>query len=66
MSGLFDDVVTVSEMLAEAERELAMRLSVYPRRVSAGKMSQRRADRAIQVQAAIIALLSSSLDKKEE
>ena len=59
MSDMFaDDSVSVNEMLAEAERELAMRLVVYPRRIAMGKMSQRKADRAIKVQQAIIALLT--------
>jgi HEPN domain-containing protein len=52
-----DSAVTVREMLAEAERELHMRQSVYPRRVSNGKMTQAKADRAIKVQQAIIKLL---------
>jgi hypothetical protein len=44
-------------MIAEAERELHLRLSVYPRSVARGKMSQRRADRNIRLQQAIVAAL---------
>jgi hypothetical protein len=53
---LFQDI-PIAEQLAEAERELHMRRSVYPRRVSAGKLTQAKADRAIAVQIAIIASL---------
>lgn len=53
---LFADV-PLAEQIAEAERELHMRLSVYPRRVANGKMTQAKADRAIAVQRAIIATL---------
>jgi hypothetical protein len=44
-------------MIAEATRELALRRSVYPRRVEEKKMTQRRADRQIAVQLAIINVL---------
>jgi hypothetical protein len=54
---MFSDVVTVDEMIAEATRELALRRSVYPRRVEEKKMTQRRADRQIAVQLAIINVL---------
>jgi hypothetical protein len=58
MTDLFDaEPVPLAEMVAEAERELHMRRSVYPRRVSAGKMTQAKADRAIVVQTAIIETL---------
>lgn len=58
MTDLFDDhPIPLREQLAEAERELHLRLSVYPRRVSAGKMTQAQAERQIRVQRAIIATL---------
>jgi hypothetical protein len=58
MSDLFQgEPVPLAEMVAEAKRELHLRRSVYPRRVSAGKMRQSQADRAIMVQQAIIEVL---------
>jgi hypothetical protein len=54
--------VTIAELVAEAERELHMRLSVYPRRISAGKLTQAKADRAIALQRAIIARLKDCGD----
>lgn len=60
MTDLFAaEPVSLDEMVREAERELHMRLSVYPRRVSAGKMTQAKADRAILVQRAIIEKLKT-------
>jgi hypothetical protein len=49
--------IPLAEMLAEATRELHMRRSVYPRRVSGGKMTQAQATRHLEVQRAIVALL---------
>jgi hypothetical protein len=58
MTDLFDgEPVPLGEQLLEAERELHLRLSVYPRRVSSGKLTQAQADRNIRVQRAIIATL---------
>lgn len=52
--------ITIAEMIAEAERELKMRLSVYPRFVATHKMSEAKASRALDVQRAIIAHLKAS------
>jgi hypothetical protein len=49
--------VSIAQQIKEAERELHFRLSVYARRVSAGKMRQDQADRQILVQRAIIETL---------
>jgi hypothetical protein len=58
MSDMFEDApITLKEMIAEAERELHLRLTVYPRSVAQGKMSQRQADRNIRLQQAIVAAL---------
>lgn len=60
MSDLFaGEAITLAEMLAEANRELHLRLSVYPRRVSNGKMKQAQADRHIAVQRATITVLEA-------
>jgi cytidylate kinase len=52
------DRFTVRELIAEAERELALRRNVYARQVLAGRMSQGEADRRINLQAAICLRLS--------
>lgn len=52
MSDLFTEV-PLAEMIAEAERELHLRRSVYPRQVGRGKLTQTRADRQIAVMEAI-------------
>jgi len=60
VSSLFDDApehVSIAQMIKEAERELHFRISIYPRRVSAGKMRQDQADRQILVQRAIVETL---------
>ena len=46
--------ITRQDMLGCAERELEMRRKVYPRWVSAGKMKQAKADREIELMAAIV------------
>lgn len=48
------DPIPLAEQIAEAERELHTRLSVYPRRVSNGKMTQAKADQGIATMRAII------------
>lgn len=47
------DVITTADKLACAERELAMRLRVYPRWVEEGKMSADKAKREVACMAAI-------------
>lgn len=49
--------IRIGEQIAEAERELHTRLWVYPRRVSAGELTQARADHGLAIQRAIIATL---------
>lgn len=44
---------TTDELIASAERELAMRKRVYPRWVAAGKMSRVAAEREIALMTAI-------------
>lgn len=51
---------TVADFVREAERELGMRRNVYPRRVATGAMSQRAADRQIELQVALIAFLKEA------
>jgi hypothetical protein len=41
------DIITTADKLACAERELAMRLRVYPRWVEEGKMSADKAKREV-------------------
>jgi hypothetical protein len=49
--------ISILGQIAEAERELAMRQSVYPRQVAAQKMRQGEAEMLIARQEAIIATL---------
>ena len=46
--------ISVAEMIAEIEREIRMRESVYPRWVAAKKLSQAKADRQIAVMRAAV------------
>jgi hypothetical protein len=55
---MFDDVVSREEMLAEVEREIALRRRVYPRWVEAGKLKLDRAERQILVLEAVAAFLA--------
>lgn len=48
---------TAAELLKCAQRELAMRERVYPRRLAEGKMSQQSADHETDCMAAIVKLL---------
>ena len=60
MSSLFDaapEHVSIAQQIKEAERELHFRLSVYPRRVTTGRMTQDQADRQILMQRAIVETL---------
>ena len=52
-----DTPITPNEMAACVEREVAMRLRVYPRWVQAGKMRPEKAAREIAVMKAVAALL---------
>jgi|1185.fasta_scaffold150832_2 hypothetical protein len=58
MPDLLDDhPIPLPEQLVEAQRELHLRRSVYPRQVSRGAMTQAAADRQIRVQQAIVRTL---------
>lgn len=58
--------VTVAEMIAELRRELAMRRSVFPRLVGAGKIAQSQADRRILIFEELLELLDESHDREAE
>ena len=60
MSDLFEP--TLVEMLAEVEREIALRRRVYPRWVSQGKMKQHQADRKIATMQTLIMFLRRQID----
>lgn len=49
---------TIRELIAEAEREAGMRRNVYAKQVRAGRMSQRDADRRIDLMEAIVRRLT--------
>jgi hypothetical protein len=49
--------ITLTDMVAEAKRELAMRRRVYPRWVEDGRMKPHQAERQIAALAAIVAEL---------
>lgn len=51
--------MNISQLIASAERELAMRRRVYPRRVANGRMSQRDADHETKCMEEIVELLKS-------
>ena len=55
MSQLFPP--TLTEQIAEVEREIKMRRVVYPRHVAAKSVSQQRADRQIAVMEAVLETL---------
>lgn len=40
-------------MIGEVEREVALRIRVYRRRIDEGKMTQEKADRGIEVMSAV-------------
>jgi hypothetical protein len=48
------------------ERELALRVRVYPRRVEAGAMTQEKADREIAVMEAVLADYSRQLAEETQ
>ncbi|HEU0063235.1 MAG TPA: hypothetical protein VFR19_25380 [Hyphomicrobiaceae bacterium] len=57
---------SLAELVACAERELKIRLRVYPGRVMAGRMSQREADRQIEMMAAIAGRLREVAERERE
>lgn len=59
MSDLF--AVSISDMIAEQKRELALREALYPRFVASKKLTQIKADRQIAVLKATIAHLEESV-----
>lgn len=68
MSDLFPNAplqVTIDDMIQAAERELALRRRVYPRRVSEGKMSADFAQHQTRAMEAIVALLKQRKDVGE-
>lgn len=54
--------MTLRDQLDAARRELALRRSVYPRWVSAGKMTKDKADHETAAMAAIVDTLQKCLD----
>jgi len=52
MSDLFEP--SLAEMILEAEREVRLRRSVYPRLVASGKLKLDRSERQIKVMEAIV------------
>jgi hypothetical protein len=54
--------VRIDDMITEIERELLLRRRVYANRVHTGRLSQRRADRQVEVLQAILLLVQSIRD----
>lgn len=54
------DRFTLRELIDEAQREAFMRRRVYPRQVEAGRMTQRDADRRIDLMESIVMRLSKT------
>ena len=54
---LEEHLIPLREQLAEAQLELHRRRSMYPRQVSASRMTQAKADHQIRVQVAIVETL---------
>jgi hypothetical protein len=54
---MFADVVTKREMIAELEREIGMRRTVYGRRIADRKMSPAIAERQIAVMERVLAVV---------
>jgi hypothetical protein len=50
-------IITTTDLVASAKRELAMRERVYPRQIDQGKMDQAKADHEIACQRMIVAIL---------
>ena len=53
-------LVSLDEQIAHMNREIAYRLRTNPARVAAGKVSQRQADRSLDVLRAILATLQAA------
>ena len=58
MSDLFPP--SLAEQIACIEREIAMRVRVYPRQISAGRMTQVKADREIALMRAVLTTLEAT------
>jgi hypothetical protein len=54
---LFPDLLERPRLVAAAKRELGFRERVYPRRVEAGKMTQKNADEEIALMREIVRVL---------
>jgi hypothetical protein len=50
---------TLHDQIREVEAEIAMRRKVYPRLVDSGRMSQKQADRKMELMQAILATLNT-------
>jgi hypothetical protein len=50
--------VTLDEQIAAVRREIAMRERVYPRQVGNGRMTQRLADRELELMRAVLETLT--------
>jgi hypothetical protein len=53
---------TLDELIAEAEREIRLRRRVYPRRIEKHLMTQDKADRGLELMAAISVALTTQRD----
>lgn len=58
--------IPLAEQVRAAQRELAMRRSVYPRRVEAKRMTQAMADRETTAMEAIVQTLTRLWDEEEK
>ena len=54
-----DEPISVEQQIAAVQREIRMREHVYPRRISAGKMTQKLADRELAAMRAVLATLEA-------
>ena len=58
-------LVTLDEQIAQINRDIAYRLRTNGERVAAGKLSQRQADRSLDVYRAILATLQAAKAAQE-
>jgi hypothetical protein len=56
--------VSLDDQLAAAEREVRIRLRIFPQRVSTHRMSQRLADRELAAMHAIVATLRALIEER--